>query len=96
MGKLSMLACAALMSVGLATPSLAAMGDAGSGPTTGATPTNDAGSGPTKGSEGMNQSEKNGDSASNARHVQGTTPGPTSTGGSQPTTPGTNGANSNK
>ena len=42
-------ACAFILAGGLASPALAAQGDAGSGPTTGATATNDAGSGPTKG-----------------------------------------------
>ena len=42
-------ACAFVLAGGLASPALAAQGDAGSGPTTGATSTNDAGSGPTKG-----------------------------------------------
>jgi hypothetical protein len=42
-------ACALLLAGGLASPALAGQRDAGSGPTTGATPTNDAGSGPTKG-----------------------------------------------
>jgi hypothetical protein len=41
--------CALLLIVGLAPSVLAAEGDAGSGPTKGAIPTNDAGSGPTKG-----------------------------------------------
>ena len=43
------LAFACVLAGGLAAPALAAPGDAGSGPTTGATPTNDAGSGPTQG-----------------------------------------------
>ena len=42
-------ACAFILAGGLASPALAAQGDAGAGPTTGATTTNDAGSGPTKG-----------------------------------------------
>jgi hypothetical protein len=49
------IACALLLSSGLAAPALAAPGDAGSGPTTGATPTNDAGSGPTNGAASMNK-----------------------------------------
>lgn len=43
------LAFACVLAGGLAAPALAAPGDAGSGPTIGATPTNDAGSGPTQG-----------------------------------------------
>jgi hypothetical protein len=42
-------ACAFVLAGGLAAPAFAVEGDAGSGPTTGATSTNDAGSGPTKG-----------------------------------------------
>jgi hypothetical protein len=49
------IACALLLSSGLAAPALAAPGDAGSGPTTGATATNDAGSGPTSGAVSMNK-----------------------------------------
>jgi len=43
------LACALFLTTALAAPAMAAEGDAGSGPTMGATPKNDAGSGPTKG-----------------------------------------------
>ena len=43
------LACALFLASALAGPVMAAEGDAGSGPTRGATPTNDAGAGPTKG-----------------------------------------------
>ncbi len=49
MTSISKYACAFVLAGGLASPALAAPGDAGSGPTTGATSTNDAGSGPTKG-----------------------------------------------
>ena len=49
MTSISKYACAFVLAGGLASPALAAQGDAGSGPTTGATSTNDAGSGPTKG-----------------------------------------------
>ena len=49
MTALTRIACALLMSSGLAGAALAAPGDAGSGQTMGATPQNDAGSGPTKG-----------------------------------------------
>ena len=44
--------CALVLTGGLATPAFAAQGDAGSGPTAGATATSDAGSGPTKGAPG--------------------------------------------
>ena len=49
MTSITRYACAFVLAGGLASPALAAQGDAGSGPTTGATATNDAGSGPTKG-----------------------------------------------
>ena len=49
MTSITKYACALALAGGLAWPALAAQGDAGSGPTTGATSTNDAGSGPTKG-----------------------------------------------
>jgi hypothetical protein len=49
MTSLTKLACAIVLASCLAEPALAAPGDAGSGPTTGATSTNDAGSGPTQG-----------------------------------------------
>ena len=49
MTSITKYACAFVLAGGLASPALAAQGDAGSGPTTGATSTNDAGSGPTKG-----------------------------------------------
>lgn len=49
MTSITKYACALVLAGGLASPALAAPGDAGSGPTTGATSTNDAGSGPTKG-----------------------------------------------
>ena len=54
--------CALLLTTALAAPALAAPGDAGSGPTTGATTTNDAGSGPTNGA------------ASGARNAPGASP----------------------
>ena len=65
--------------------------DAGSGPTNGAVSTNDAGSGPTKGAKptsgetanNSNHSTEN----SNTENSAGVTPGPKSTGSSQPVTP---------
>jgi hypothetical protein len=56
MTSISKYACALVLAGGLASPALAAQGDAGSGPTTGATSTNDAGSGPTKGTAVNSQS----------------------------------------
>jgi hypothetical protein len=60
--------------------------DAGSGPTKGAVSTDDAGSGPTKGvkpNDTTATSKSNGSTDNSA----GVTPGPKSTGGSQPVTP---------
>ena len=51
--------CALVLTGGLATPAFAAQGDAGSGPTAGATATNDAGSGPTKGAPGILRAQCN-------------------------------------
>ena len=56
MTSITKYACAFVLAGGLASPALAAQGDAGSGPTTGATSTNDAGSGPTKGTAVNSQS----------------------------------------
>ena len=73
--------------LGLSAPALAQpKADAGSGPTTGASSKNDAGSGPTKGANpntGATASDSNGSTENSA----GVTPGPKSTGGSQPVTP---------
>ena len=57
--------------------------DAGSGPTSGAAQANDAGSGPINGSKASAPA----DSSSSTENSAGVTPGPKSTGGSQPTTP---------
>jgi hypothetical protein len=56
MTSITKYACTFVLAGGLASPGLAAEGDAGSGPTTGATSTNDAGSGPTKGTAVNSQS----------------------------------------
>ena len=55
MKALTTIACAFLLTGGLAAPAFAAPGDAGSGPTTGATSTNDADSGPTQGAASMDR-----------------------------------------
>jgi hypothetical protein len=55
MTSIAKYACALVLAGGFASPALAAQGDAGSGPTTGATSTNDAGSGPTKGAASNSQ-----------------------------------------
>ena len=68
--------------------------DAGSGPTRGAVSTNDAGSGPTKGAKpntGSTAASNSSGSTGNrtSENSAGVTPGPKSTGGSQPVTPAT-------
>ena len=69
---LAKLACALLLTTGLAAPAFAAEGDAGSGPTTGATHPNDAGSGPTQ-SATSNSSTTNGQgSTSNGQNAMNT------------------------
>ncbi len=67
---------ALVLTGGLATPAFAAQGDAGSGPTTGATATSDAGSGPTKGAPGNpaspmqhSSTDANADSAATAANM---------------------------
>jgi hypothetical protein len=73
--------------VGLSGPALAQpKADAGAGPTRGAAPANDAGSGPTNGAKPDTTVS---DSAGSTENSAGVTPGPKSTGGSQPTTPAT-------
>ena len=66
------IACALILTGGLAAPVWAAPGDAGSGPTTGATATNDAGSGPTNGAASTNksnsQSSMNGQNGMNGQN----------------------------
>ena len=63
-------------------------GDAGSGPTSGSTSTNDAGSGPTKGAKPeLRNSTATSNSNGSTENSAGVTPGPKSTGGSQPVTP---------
>lgn len=49
MTSLTKITCAIVLAGGLVAPAVAAPGDAGSGPKTGATATNDAGRGPTQG-----------------------------------------------
>jgi hypothetical protein len=63
--------------------------DAGSGPTSGAGSANDAGSGPTTGAKPNSNATGTGNSADSTENSAGVTPGPKSTGGSQPTTPAT-------
>jgi hypothetical protein len=67
--------CALLLTSALASPAWAAPGDAGSGPTTGATSTNDAGSGATPGAAALkgqssttnSQSSTNGETGANGQ-----------------------------
>jgi hypothetical protein len=71
MRAITKITCALLLTGGLAAPAWAAPGDAGSGPTTGATATNDAGSGPTKGANAgqttAGQDMNNGQSSMNGQ-----------------------------
>ena len=60
--------------------------DAGSGPTKGATSNNHAGSGPTTGAKPNSDTAAASNSGS-TENSAGVTPGPKSTGGSQPVTP---------
>jgi hypothetical protein len=77
-----------VIALGLTAPVVAQpKADAGSGPTKGAVSTDDAGSGPTKGvkpNSGTNATSTSNGSTDNSA---GVTPGPKSTGGSQPVTP---------
>ena len=82
----SLLAC--VIALGLSAPAFAQpTADAGSGPTNGAVSTNDAGSGPTKGASPNAGATAAGDSNGSTENGAGVTPGPKSTGGSQPVTP---------
>src|ERR1700733_4191361 len=79
-----------MIAVRLSAPALAQpKGDAGSGPTKGAVPTDDAGSGPTKGAKPSSDPTAASDSNGSTENSAGVTPGPKSTGGSQPATPAT-------
>jgi hypothetical protein len=74
-----------VIALGLSAPAVAQpKADAGSGPTKGAVSTDDAGSGPTKGAKPNTGSSAEITSNENSA---GVTPGPKSTGGSQPVTP---------
>jgi hypothetical protein len=73
---------------GLSSPAVAQpKADAGSGPTRGAVSTDDAGSGPTKGVKPNTDTTATGKSEGSTENSAGVTPGPKSTGGSQPVTP---------
>jgi hypothetical protein len=79
-----------VIALGLSTPAFAQpKGDAGSGPTSGTTSTNDAGSGPTNGAKPNTSTTAASDSNGSTDNSAGVTPGPKSTGGSQPVTPAT-------
>jgi hypothetical protein len=78
----------AVIAIGLSGPAFAQpKADAGSGPTTGATSTNDAGSGPTQGAKSNAGSTAAGNANGSTENRDDVTPGPKSTGGSQPVTP---------
>ena len=75
------------ITLGLSAPAFAQpKADAGSGPTKGAVSTDDAGSGPTKGVK-PNADTTAAESKDSTANSAGVTPGPKSTGGSQPVTP---------
>ncbi len=81
---------AAAVAIGLSAPAFAqSKMDAGTGPTNGAVSTNDAGSGQTSGATPkMGSTASNSNTATqNDENSAGVTPGPKSTGGSQPVTP---------
>jgi hypothetical protein len=84
-----------VIALALSAPAVAqTKADAGSGPTSGAVSTNDAGSGPTKGAQpntGSTAASNSSGSTENStsENSAGVTPGPKSTGGSQPVTPAT-------
>jgi hypothetical protein len=77
-----------VIALGLSAPAVAQpKGDAGSGPTKGAVSADDAGSGPTKGVKPNANTTATVDSSGSTDNSAGVTPGPKSTGGSQPVTP---------
>jgi hypothetical protein len=88
MSSLGTTLLAAAFAIGLSAPASAqSKMDAGSGPTKGAVSTNDAGSGPTAGAKPNTDSTAASDSNDSTDNSAGVTPGPKSTGGSQPVTP---------
>jgi hypothetical protein len=77
-----------VIALGFAAPTFAQpKADAGSGPTSGAVSTNDAGSGPTQGAKPNTASTAASNSSGSTENRTDVTPGPKSTGGSQPVTP---------
>ena len=88
MSSLSTTLLAAAVAIGLSAPAFAQpKADAGSGPTSGAVTTKDAGSGPTQGAKPNADSNSVSNSNDLTDYSAGVTPGPKSTGGSQPVTP---------
>jgi hypothetical protein len=88
MSSLGTTLLAAAVAIGLSAPAWAqSKMDAGSGPTNGAVSTNDAGSGPTAGAKPNTGSTTASNSNDSTDNSAGVTPGPKSTGGSQPVTP---------
>ena len=79
----------AAVAIGLSAPTLAQTNkmDAVSGPTKVAVSTTDAGSGQSAGAQPNNDSTATGNSTDSTDNSAGVTPGPKSTGGSQPVTP---------
>jgi hypothetical protein len=83
----SLLLTATVIGLGLSVPAFAQpKADAGSGPTKGALSTDDAGSGPTNGAK-PNADTTATETKDSTANSAGVTPGPKSTGGSQPVTP---------
>jgi hypothetical protein len=79
-----------VIAIGFSGPAFAQpKADAGSGPTSGAASPNDAGSGPTKGAKPNTDATAASNPAGSTENSAGVTPGPKSTGGSQPVTPAT-------
>jgi hypothetical protein len=79
-----------VVALGLSGPAFAQpKADAGSGPTSGAASANDAGSGPTTGAKPNTDATIASDPPGSTENAAGVTPGPKSTGGSQPVTPAT-------
>ena len=79
-----------VVALGLSGPAFAQpKADAGSGPTSGAASANDAGSGPTTGAKPNTDATIASDTPGSTENAAGVTPGPKSTGGSQPVTPAT-------
>ncbi len=77
-----------VIAFGLSAPAMAEpKADAGSGPTKGDASTDDAGNGPMKGAKPNTDTTATSNTNGSTDNSAGVTPGPKSTGGSQPVTP---------